>query len=110
MVVKKFTIYWTAAAQKDLIEIIEYISVDNSDRAEKIFQNIRENSIRLSAFPERGRIVPELKFHNIGIYRELIITPWRLIYRIEEKKVYILAIIDGRRNFEDILLARIMRR
>ena len=109
MAFKKFSVYWTASAQNDLIEIIDYISDDNSDSAEKIFENIKDHSIKLSGFLERGRIVPELKFHNIDTYREIIISPWRLIYRIEEKKVYILALIDGRRNFEDILLQRIMR-
>ncbi|HPJ41757.1 MAG TPA: type II toxin-antitoxin system RelE/ParE family toxin [Spirochaetota bacterium] len=42
-------------------------------------------------------------------YRELIVVPWRIIYRIEEQKVYILAVIDSRRNFEDIILKRIMK-
>ena len=110
MAAKKFTVYWTASARIDLIEIIDYIFEDNPDNAETIFQKIKDYSIKLAGFPERGRIVPELKFHNIETYRELIISPWRLIYRIEEKKVYILAFIDGRKNFEDILLQRIMRK
>jgi hypothetical protein len=40
------------------------------------------------------------------IYRELIELPWRIIYKIEEDKVFVLAVIDGRRNMEDILLDR----
>ena len=109
MTFKKFTVYWTKIAQDDLIEILEYISLDSQNIAEEIFEKIKKQTIKLENFPERGRTVPELGFHNINNYRELIITPWRIIYRIEERKVYILSVIDSRRNFEDIILKRIMR-
>ena len=56
--------------------------------------------------PLKGRIVPELRFFNILSYREMIYPPWRIIYRIMEDKVWILAVIDVRRNMEDILLER----
>ena len=109
MTSKKYTVYWTKIAQDDFIEIIEYISLDSQSIAEEIFEKIKKHTIKLENFPERGRIVPELDFHNINNYRELIITPWRIIYRIEEQKVYILSMIDSRRNFEDIILKRLMR-
>lgn len=109
MTSKKYTVYWTKIAQDDLIEIIEYISLDSLDTAEEIFEKIKKQTIKLESFPERGRSVPELDFHNISNYRELIITPWRIVYRIEEQKVYILAMIDSRRNFEDIILKRLIR-
>jgi addiction module RelE/StbE family toxin len=109
MTSKKFTVYWTKVAQDDLIEILEYISLDSQNIAEEIFEKIKKQTIKLENFPERGRTVTELDFHNINNYRELVITPWRIIYRIEERKVYILSVIDSRRNFEDIILKRIMR-
>jgi toxin ParE1/3/4 len=109
MASKKYTVYWTKVAQDDLIKIIEYISLDSINTAEEIFKNIKNQTIKLEKFPERGRTVPELDFHNISNYRELIITPWRIIYRIEEQKVYILSMIDSRRNFEDIILKRLIR-
>ena len=59
--------------------------------------------------PEKGRIVPELEFFHIRTYREIIESPWRIIYRIEEQKAHILAVIDGRRNVEDILLQRFLK-
>jgi len=109
MTSKKYTVYWTKIAQDDFIEIIEYISLDNKSIAEEIFEKIKKQIMKLESFPERGRIVPELDFYNINNYRELIITPWRIIYRVEEQKVYILSMIDSRRNFEDIILKRLMR-
>jgi len=106
---REYKVYWSKIAQDDLVEIIEYISHDSIDNAEVIFKKIKQQAIKLEKFPERGRVVPELDFHNINNYRELIVTPWRIIYRIEERKVYILTVIDSRRNFEDIILKRVMR-
>ena len=106
---KRYTVYWSKIAQDDLVEIMEYISLDSYDNAEAIFKKIKEQTIKLESLPERGRTVPELELHNINNYRELIINPWRIIYRIEDQKVYVLAVIDSRRNFEDIILKRIMR-
>ncbi len=57
--------------------------------------------------PERCRIVPELKEQGILQYRELIVKPWRIIFRIAEKKVYALSVLDSRRNIEEILLERL---
>jgi toxin ParE1/3/4 len=56
--------------------------------------------------PERGRIVPELREQGIILYREIILAPWRVIYRIVGQTVYVLAVLDARRNLEDILLDR----
>lgn len=56
--------------------------------------------------PLQGRIVPELRYYGVLTYRELIRPPWRIIYKTEENKVWVLAVIDGRRNVEDILLDR----
>ncbi|MDI9423838.1 MAG: type II toxin-antitoxin system RelE/ParE family toxin [Spirochaetota bacterium] len=50
-----------------------------------------------------------LWLYSIENYRVIIISTWRMIYRIEGSNVYIVALFDGRRNFEDILLRRIIR-
>lgn len=105
----KYPVQWTAAAARDLEFIVEYIAEDSTEQALMVLQKIRAKASTLFAMPERGRIVPELKLHGISIYRELIIAPWRLIYRITDRIVYVYAVIDSRRNIEDILLARLIR-
>ncbi len=105
----KYTVQWTAAAARDLESTVRYIAEESPQQAPIVLQKVRERASTLTAMPERGRIVPELKLHGILLYRELIITPWRLIYRIADHKVYVYAVIDSRRNLEDILLARLIR-
>jgi toxin ParE1/3/4 len=104
----KYQVVWTSVAEDDLKGIIEYISIDNPHNALKILQEIKKKASSLYTFPERGRVVPELQDQGISQYRELIVPPWRLIYRIEERKIYVLSLIDSRQNVEDILLKRLI--
>ena len=104
----KYSVLWTKTAEQDLGNILDYIAQDSPDRALEILHMIRTSASALTSMPERGRIVPELKVHGISTYRELVISPWRMIYRTEGKSVIILTVIDGRRNLEDILLDRLL--
>jgi toxin ParE1/3/4 len=103
-----FKIEWAGVAENDLKGIIEYIADDSPGNAFKILKKIKKKASTLYTFPERGRIVPELQDQGILIYRELIITPWRIIYRLSEMKIYILSVLDAQQNVEDILLKRLI--
>jgi toxin ParE1/3/4 len=106
----KYQVVWATIAEKDLREIIGYISVESPSNALKILKKMKEKASSLYTLPERGRIVPELQDQGISQYRELIISPWRLIYRVAEHEVYVLSVIDSRRNVEDILLKRLIQK
>lgn len=102
----KYKVIWASVAEKDLKNIIEYIAEESHQNALKILAKIHQKASALYTLPERGRIVPELKDQGILLYRELIIAPWRLIYRISGQEIFVLSVIDSRRNIEDILLKR----
>ena len=103
---KKYDIIWSNIAENDLKNIVEYIADDSPPNALKIFKRIKQKASSLYTFPERGRIVPELRDQGILQYRELVISPWRILYRISEKSVLVLSVLDSRPNIEDILLKR----
>lgn len=104
-----YRVKWTPVAIYDLHEIVSYISNSSKTIAKQKYLEIKTKSQELITLPTKGRIVPELKINNITKYRELIINPWRVIYRVELETVFVLAVIDGRRNLEDILLSRNLR-
>jgi Plasmid stabilization system protein len=106
MTISEHQVFWTQTAQQDLEKIIEYIAADNNIQARRVYLTIKQKADNLRQMPLQGRIVPELRYYCILIYRELIIPSWRIIYKTEEKKVWVLAVIDGRRNLEDLLLER----
>jgi len=97
---------WTATAERDLDSIIGFIAEDSIEEALRILDKMRNKAAILNILPERGRIVPELREQGIILYREIILAPWRVIYRIVGQTVYVLAVLDARRNLEDILLDR----
>jgi toxin ParE1/3/4 len=101
-----YQVVWTLTARRDLKELVEYLTVDSGVQARKVYFATREKADNLRQMPLQGRIVPELRYFGILSYRELINPPWRIIYKIEGNKVWVLAVIDGRRNVEDILLDR----
>lgn len=102
-------VIWAKTANEDLIEIIQFIKYDSPKAAKNTLNKIKNQSFSLASLPQRGRIVPELKEQGIFQYQELIIQPWRMIYRVSSDTVHVLSIIDARRNVEDILLNRFIR-
>ena len=104
----KYEIIWAGVAENDLKTLIDFIAENNPQNELKILKKIKEKASRLYTLPERSRIVPELQEQGILQYRELVIPPWRLIYRISERKIFVLSLIDLRQNVEDILLKRLV--
>jgi len=102
----KYNVLWTKVAEKDLKKIIEYIAIDNITIAQDIFFKIQKKANTLDCFPQKGRIIPELHDQGLTMFRELIVAPWRIIYRIADKDIYVLSVLDSRQNVEDILLQR----
>ena len=89
-------IFWSPLATERLENIYNYISVDNKSAAQKVAGRIFKKVESLAKNPERGRKVPETNREEI---REVFEGEYRIIYRIESKRVSILTI----RNFTQIL-------
>lgn len=104
---KSYQVSWSHRAEIDLEEIMEYIAIHDVDMAMQLLDKIQFKAESLHKYPNRGRILPELKDQGITHYRELIITPWRLIYRVSKSEVMVITLIDSRQNVEDILLNRL---
>jgi plasmid stabilization system protein ParE len=106
--IQKYDILWAGVAENDLKGIIEYIAIDSPADALRIFKKIKQKASSLYTLPERGRIVPELQEQGILLYREWVVPPWRIVYRISEMRGYVLSVLDARQNVEDILLKRLI--
>jgi toxin ParE1/3/4 len=104
---KTYDVRWSETAERDLIAIVDYIADDSPSSAYEVFKEVRRKARSLRTFPGRGRIVPELQEQGITQYHELVVSPWRIIYRASERAVYVLSVFDSRRSLEDILLRRL---
>ena len=96
-------------AEDDLNEIVEYYFLMSQNYVEKIISEFEENVMSLKKHPRSGRVVPELEKQGILQYRELIQDYYRIVYEISDDKVIVHTIIDGRRNFEDIIISKLSR-
>ncbi len=106
---RRYRVLWTPTATRDLESIVDFMVRDNVNAAIQVLDKIRKVASKLQAMPNRGRIVPELEEFGLRIYREILTPPWRIIYKVSDPKVYVMAVIDSRRNVEDILLDRLIR-
>ncbi len=106
---KRYKVYWTREATIDLEEIVDYIAKDRISAAKSIYRKIKSKCRQLNESPERCRRVPELLEIGIENYRELIVSPYRVIFKLTEFTVYIFAVIDGRRDVESVLFDRLLR-
>ena len=92
---------WTEPALLDLDEIAEYIALDDFRAAQRLVEKIFKRAALLEQFPESGRRPPELKRTP---YREIVVGPCRIFYRVEGKRVYILYVMRAERLLRKYLL------
>ena len=97
------TVRWTARARTDLAEIHRFIATDSPQAAERVAQAIVAAGRRLVQFPKSGRVVPESLTHGI---REVLAPPYRILYVIRERSVYVLGVIHSKREMASVLRAR----
>jgi plasmid stabilization system protein ParE len=109
MAKRRFRVQWAEAAVRDLEELVSFIAMDSELEADRVLSRLEGRSATLASSPGRGRLVPELARFGMRRWRELAVRPYRLIYRIEGDTVNVLAVFDGRRDLEDLLLERLLR-
>ena len=84
-----FAVFLTKDAERDLTELYDYISSNDSPRkADYVLKKIEKSFSTLSEFPERGAYPKELLKLGIREYREIFFKPYRIIYRIRDKNVF----------------------
>jgi toxin ParE1/3/4 len=103
-------VYLTAEAEADLEGITQYIEFhDSAERADTVYEKLKESILKLEVFPKRGRVVPELREVGVVEYREILFKPYRILYFVSDKRVIVHAILDGRRGIEELLSQRLLR-
>jgi len=90
-------LYISSSAKLDLSAIVQYIADDIPKAARDWFKDIKDTIIKLSSFPNLGRIVPEYSDDSI---REIIKGQYRIVYRINlnNKNICIIAVHNSKRN------------
>jgi toxin ParE1/3/4 len=105
-----FSVLLTDDAIRDLEELYDYIDQhDVFGKADYVLEQIEKVFSSLSENPRRGVYPKELVSIGIKEYREIFFKPYRIIYRIIENNVFVLLIVDGRRNMQELLQRRLLQ-
>lgn len=103
-----YKLQWTLNAKNDLLSILDYIKRESPSNANIVYSKIKKEAQSSDFFPLKGRVVPELQKEGITLYREVVTPPWRIIYKVGNDTVYIMAILDSRQNVEELLLQKLL--
>ncbi len=99
-----FKVILTPQSLDDLREAVAVIAQHNPERARTFGYELIDRALSLGAFPERGRVVPEIGEPAV---RELIHNPFRIIYEIfpDQAALYVLRFWHGARGEPEIKTA-----
>lgn len=99
----------TAGAERDLEGIYDYVAESDSPaKADYVLTRLLEAANHLAAFPDRGSHPKELAALGIREYRQIFFKPYRLIYRVIGRQVFVYVIADGRRDMQSLLQRRLL--
>ena len=104
---ERFEVFWSRSAVSDLDDILDYLAEHAGiDHALDLYEKVRRRVASLSTLPRRCRFVPELKGLGLSEFRESILSPYRLFFRLVDQRVILLGVLDSRRDLEEILIQR----
>jgi addiction module RelE/StbE family toxin len=90
-------VVWSPQALTDVESIAEYIEKDSPVYARAVVAKVVAVTRHLARFPLSGRVVPEKR--DIA-FREVFAFSYRIIYRVEEDILTIIAVVHGKRLLE----------
>lgn len=105
----QFEVLLLDSAERDLEDIHSYIGeCDSLVNADHVLDRLMEAVESLADFPDRGSVPKELAGLGIKEFRQVLFKPYRLVYRIVERKVVVYLIADGRRDMQSLLSRRLL--
>jgi toxin ParE1/3/4 len=94
---------WAPAAIQDVEDISAYVERDSPRYAKIVVDTIFKAAERVEMFPNIGRVVPEREDPAI---REVLAYQYRIIYRLDDESVNIIAVVHGARDLQNALKDR----
>ena len=97
------SVIWSPRAIRRLGDIWFFIAERSEKYADSVSEGISQAALGLADFPEVGRIVPEFGRRDT---REVLVGPYRLIYRFDGDTIVIMTVIHGARRISEADLAQ----
>ena len=105
----RYGVRLTADAERDLEAIHTFIAeADSMAAADRVLNRLMAAVETLETLPGRGSRLRELELLGFREYRQVVLKPWRMIYRVIGSQVFIYLIADGRRDMRSLLAQRLL--
>jgi toxin ParE1/3/4 len=88
---------WTVLAEDQVADAFACIAAERPSAAVRWFERLVESVGSLSLMPDLGRMVPEAGRETI---REVLVPPYRVVYRRDADAVLILTVQHERRDLD----------
>lgn len=106
---KRYKVILTEHALLDFDDIAHYITLhDGAEKAEHVGRQIEKAFSTLATLPNRGNHPRELLAMGNRTFREVHYKPYRIVYRVLDRRVTVLIIGDGRRDMRVLLTRRLL--
>ena len=90
-------VIWALRAIRRAAEIARYIARDSPEAARESVERLFVQAATLGRHPRLGRRVPEVDRDDI---RQVLYGMYRIVYRIDPKRVVVLTVRHGRRLWD----------
>jgi toxin ParE1/3/4 len=108
--VKRYRVRIIEDAEHDLIDIYQYVVLNDSPKsAAYLLDELESLCLQLAELPHRGNVPPELNRIGVTGYREVHFKPYRIIYQVTGQDIFIYCVLDGRRDMLTLLERRLLR-
>ncbi len=98
----KYSAEYMPSADSDVDEIIDYLAERNVSAAKDFLDRLDERVEQLCDFPESAPVAKDRQVAQKG-YRVLVIEGYLLFYLFKNEVIYIMRVIDGRRNYSEFI-------
>jgi toxin ParE1/3/4 len=105
----RFEVRLTQGAEDDLERLHDYLAEHRSlAEADALLEAILGKAAALERFPDRGAVPKELAGLGIRDFRQILMAPYRIFYRVTGEAVFVVLIADGRRDMQALLERRLL--
>lgn len=104
-----FNVRLTRGAEIDLEALHDFVNDSRPvEQADAPLDQLLAAIETLETFPLRGSVPREVDEMGIREFRQILVEPYRLIYRVDGKTVFVMVIADGRRDMQALLERRLL--
>lgn len=85
---------FAALARAQYLEALAYVREQSPAAASKLQERAERMIVQLREHPRSGHAIPKFPDHP---HREVMVSPYRFFYRIDDRTVWIVGVWHGRR-------------